>query len=31
MSDEERRSSLASTTARGGPSLIESDTINNLS
>jgi hypothetical protein len=30
MSDEERRSSLASTAARGGPSSIEPDMIDNL-
>jgi hypothetical protein len=30
MSDEERRSSLASTTVGGGPSSIEPDTIDNL-
>jgi hypothetical protein len=30
MSDEEHRSSLASTAAGGGPSLIESYTIDNL-
>jgi hypothetical protein len=30
MSDEERRSSLTSTTAGGGPSLIEPYTIDNL-
>jgi hypothetical protein len=30
ISDEERRSNLASTTTWGGPSSIESDTIDNL-